>query len=348
MRSKNLTLASMLLTVMCVQISFANQIIYSSNGSGQVKIEIGNSGATPSVIMSNGVFSTGIAAQIMAQNINPQIQVQTNLNNVSIKAIQSTSTKKYLGSMTQIGRNIYMGSAHTLSRVTKADLFQFARSESLNLDQLKIFQFKSHQKYIDAIIFTDRSDLKSGDRLSQISDVYSLQLNNQSGDEYTALQMVNLDRQLVSQKYTGQLFVADGFQYLYTLREKNGFLTWGSSGSVILSKSQLDPKIGISGVVQCAVQQTQVSSSSSQVNNQTYFRIISSKYLNSAILEERQIAEIKSSVEDLNLEDCEAVSPIGGRDGGGAIIDDIGDGGRDGGGAVTGGSKRDGTNRGDK
>lgn len=223
----------------------------------------------------------------------------------------SSKNGEYIGSLSQIAPGIFMGAAHVVSRLSENELSGSLRAQNIDLQRYRLYQYTTQTSFLDVVVLLPEPS-QPADYIAQMM-AFAPALS--SGDEYSLVQVSNLNGQLVRQNSSGRLSLSIDKTALYLPYNNDNYLTWGSSGSIVFTKSS---KTGgqwlIGGVVQCYVV-NQNKTDHSEYNPKNYFKAISAEQILNAKLVPSRLTEIQSRQQsNISSDRCD---PVGGKDGGG-------------------------------
>ncbi len=288
------------------QMASAQVVTYTRDRNGKLELKVPTvDNESPSILLNEntGVIAMGGAAKILANRA--ALNEQTASTEVVLKKQPLFSQGEYVGSLTEIAPRTFVTAAHVLNKINQKELTSVINKLGLS-SQTEILQGHSHGQFLDIVVVTDRGVDSFKDALSSLMGDKVLQ----PGDLFALSHLVLLDSRLVEQKSRGSLSLSEDKNTVYLPNGLDSFLTWGSSGSVVLASSPQN--VYFAGLVQCVVQ-TNVASSSARTS-QSYFRALSANLIGSATWVSSQLSDLSLRMADYQLEKC---GPVSGKDGGG-------------------------------
>lgn len=279
-------------------------IVYTRNKDGKVQLSVPTSNnESPSVILNtdSNVIALGSAAQIIAQKGASSNKIES-IQNVTLAKHPLWSQGEYVGSFTRISSGLYITAAHVLNKLSEQELAFYLSQLGLT-EEASILQPQFQGRFLDIVLVSNLAKEEVQNKLNSMLGPVT------AGDSFSLSHLTMLDSRLVEQKSNGFISVSQDNQTLYLTTGLESFLTWGSSGSVVLGKNE---SIRLIGIVQCVVK-TKVASSQAP-SERSYFRAFSSAVLISASLVPSSLSDLSLRTPDYGLEKC---GPVSGKDGGG-------------------------------
>lgn len=219
--------------------------------------------------------------------------------------------QNYLGAVTLIDNGIFIASAHVIDKMSKNSFESLLQNLSIEKNNLKLYQFKFKNKFLDAVILAD-AELTNSETI-KLSLAKNSAEQYTSGQEFSTVYITHFDNNLIEQNSSGVLSVSQDRNLLYLNEGQNIQLNWGSSGSLVFSKNTAT-HWKLAGIIQCVVLNKTATAQGSV--NSTYFRALSTQLLIFSELipitfDHLKLSETKAQY---NLENC---GPVDAKNGGG-------------------------------